>query len=66
MLKYIVGPPILVTLVERSKVNLDLGNRLLKYQVRTMALASTVLKNELFKKKSNLNSIGSEFDLHAK
>ena len=32
------------TLAERSKVNLDLWNCLLTYQVRTMTLASTVLK----------------------
>ena len=32
------------------KVNLDLWNCLLTYQVRTMTLASTVLKNQLFQK----------------
>ena len=49
-----------MTLAERSKVNLDLWNCLLTYQVRTMTMASTVLKELTFPKKSYLNALGSK------
>ena len=39
---------------------------MLTYQVRIMTLASTVFKKSTFLKISNLNAIGSEFDLDVK
>ena len=61
-------------LAKRSKVNLDLWNLFiaivslgLKYQVRIMTKASTVLKKINFSKKnSHLNAFGSKFDLDIK
>ena len=47
------------------KVNPDLWNCLLTYQVRTMTKASTVLK-KTFSKRSHLNALGSKFDLDVK
>ena len=67
------GTPIWATLAEKLKVNLDLWNLFIAivsfgstYQVRIMTLASTVFKNEIFKKKSHLNALGSKFDLEVK
>ena len=39
---------------------------LLAYQVKTMTLASTVFKKSTFQKISNLNALGSNFDLEVK
>ena len=55
-----------MTLAERSKVNIDLWTCFLTYQVRTMTMASTVLKKSTFPKETNLNALGSKFDLHVK
>ena len=67
------GTPIWATLAEKLKVNLDFWNLFIAivsfgstYQERIMTLASTVFKNEIFKKKSNLNALGSKFDLEVK
>ena len=55
------------------KVNLDLWNLSiaivslgLMYQVRIMTLASTVFKKSTFQKITNLNALGSKFDLDFK
>ena len=55
------------------KVNLDLWNLFiaivsfgLMYQVRIMTLASTVFKKSTFQKITNLNELGSKFDLDVK
>ena len=68
-----MGLPIWATLAEKLKVNLDLWNLFiaivslgLTYQVRIMTKASTVFKKSTFQKCSNLNALGSKFDLDVK
>ena len=70
---YIDGTIVWATSAEMAKVNLDLWNLfiaivslVLTYQVRIMTLALTVFKNQLFKKNSHLNALGSKFDLDVK
>ena len=60
-------------LAERSKVNIDLWNLFLAivtldktYQVRIMTLASIVFKKSTFQNFSQLNALGSKFDLDVK
>ena len=55
------------------KVNLDLCNYLisidslgLTFQVSVMTLASTEFKKSTFQKFTNLNALGSKFDLDVK
>ena len=55
------------------KVNIDLWNLFiaivsfsLMYQVSIMTLASTVFKKSTFQKITNLNALGSKFDLEVK
>ena len=50
----------------KFEFNLDLWNCLLTYQVRTITLVSTVLKESTFPKKSYLHALGSKFDLDVK
>ena len=73
MFKCVDGTPIWATFAEKLKVNLDLWNLFkaivslgLTYQVRIMTKASTVFKNQLFKKKSHLSALGGKFDLNVK
>ena len=56
--------PWLKTLTFETYLYISLG---LTYQVRIMTLASTVFKKSTFpKKKSDLNALGSKFDLDVK
>ena len=74
MFEYIDGTPIKATTAEKSKVNFDLWNLFiaivssgLTYQARIKTLASTVFKKSNFQKKnSNINALGSKFDLDVK
>ena len=50
----------------KVKGQLIYSHRLLTYQVRIMTLASTVLKKSTFQEISNLNALGSKFDLDVK
>ena len=61
------------TLADRAKVKLDLWNLfiaivslVLIYQVRIMTVALTVFKKSTFQKISQLNALGSKFDLDVK